>query len=86
VKLRTAIRRKRSPMTPRLVLVPEAGEKRSLTASAPPPRQLVAVDDALGRVLAPECEPQALRSIASGIVAVSALGGQGDRAVEPATF
>ncbi len=36
-KLRTATRTKRNPMMPRLVLVPDAGEKMSLTASAPPP-------------------------------------------------
>ena len=36
-KLRTATMRKRNPMTPRLVLVPEGGEKMSRTASAPPP-------------------------------------------------
>ena len=29
--------RKRNPMMPRLVLVPEGGAKTSLTASAPPP-------------------------------------------------
>jgi hypothetical protein len=36
-KLRTATVRKRNPMIPTLVLVPVAGEKMSLIASAPPP-------------------------------------------------
>ena len=36
-KLRTATMRKRNPTMPTLVLVPEGGEKMSLTASAPPP-------------------------------------------------
>ena len=37
LKLRTATIRKRKPMMPMVVLVPEGGAKTSLTASAPPP-------------------------------------------------
>ena len=37
VKLSTAISRKNTPTIPMLVVVPEGGEKMSLTASAPPP-------------------------------------------------
>jgi hypothetical protein len=39
-KLRTATIRKRNPMMPTLVLVPEGVAKMSLTASAPPPVRL----------------------------------------------
>ena len=37
VKLRTAIMRKKNPMTPRLVSMPVGGAKMSSTAAAPPP-------------------------------------------------
>ena len=78
--------RKRNPTMPRLVLVPVGRREDVLDRLGAASGQLVAVDDALGRALAPELEATALATIVSGIVAVSAPEARAIARSKPATF
>ena len=71
---------------PRLVLVPDGRREDVLDRLGAAAGQLVALDDAVGPSLPPCCEATALTTIASGIVAVSALEASATERSNPATF
>ena len=73
-------------MMPRLVLVPDRRGEDVFDGFGAAAGELVAVDDALGGVLAAELEETALMAIASGIVAVSAPEARAIARSKPASF
>src|SRR3954452_18515668 len=85
-KLRTAIRRKKNPRIPMLVLVPEGGANTSLTASAPPPVRSYRSMMRWAVPLPPNLDANAPVMIASGIRAVSPPEARAIARSKPATF
>ena len=71
---------------PRVVSVPEDGEKMSLTASAPPPDSSYRSIMRSAVSLPPSSEDTELTRIVSGIVAVSAADARATERSNPATF
>ena len=73
--------KKRNPTTPRLVLTPE-GDEDVIDRGGAAAGQLVAVDDAVGRALAPELSGRSADDDGQWNRGGECAGGQGDRAVE----
>ena len=82
VKLRTAIRRKREPRMPMLVLVARRRREDVLDRLGAAARQAVAVDDPLGRALASELRRHGAGDDRQRDHRRQRPGGEGDRAVE----